>query len=122
VGHHGDVCGLFMLAYLYHYYLPALDLNDTECTVEGEVFEYQEEEDQGQADQSKLSKLVASLILVLLITWFITVYKNACLYCYYLYIAIIDDLASQVNCYHPHGWHLLDTYPSPYLEAWWLAS
>jgi hypothetical protein len=55
-----------MLAYLYHYYLPALDSNDTECTEEGEVFEYQGE-DQGQADQGKPSKLVASLILVLLI-------------------------------------------------------
>jgi hypothetical protein len=40
------VCGLFMLVYLYRYYLPVLDSNDTECTKEGEVFEYQEEEDQ----------------------------------------------------------------------------
>jgi hypothetical protein len=48
------VCCLFMLAYLCHYYLPALDSNDTECTEEGEVFEY-EEEDQGQADQGKPS-------------------------------------------------------------------
>jgi hypothetical protein len=43
-----------MLAYLYCYYLPALDLNDAECTEEGEVFEYQGE-DQGQADQGKPS-------------------------------------------------------------------
>jgi hypothetical protein len=35
-----------MLAYLYRYYLPTLDSNDTECTEEGEVFEYQGE-DQG---------------------------------------------------------------------------
>jgi hypothetical protein len=34
------------------------------CTKEGEVFEYQEE-DQGQANQGKPSKLVAYLILVL---------------------------------------------------------
>jgi hypothetical protein len=32
-----------------------------ECTEEGEVFEYQEEEDQGQATQGKPSKLVAYL-------------------------------------------------------------
>jgi hypothetical protein len=31
---------LFMHAYLCRYYLPALDSNDTECTKEGEVFEY----------------------------------------------------------------------------------
>jgi hypothetical protein len=55
-----------MLAYLYHSYLSALDSNDTECTEEEEVFEYQGE-DQGQADQGKPSELVASLILVYLL-------------------------------------------------------
>jgi hypothetical protein len=40
-----------MLAYLYRYYLPALDSNDAECTKEGEVFEYQGE-DQGQATKA----------------------------------------------------------------------
>jgi hypothetical protein len=55
-----------MLAYLCRYYLPVLDSNDTKCTKEGEVFEYQEE-GQGQADQGKPSKPVAYLILVLLI-------------------------------------------------------
>jgi hypothetical protein len=40
-----------------------LDSNDTGFSKEGEVFEYQEEEDQGQANQGKPSKLVASLIL-----------------------------------------------------------
>jgi hypothetical protein len=48
-----------MLVYLYRYYLLALDSNDTECTEEGEVIEYQEEEDQGQANQGKPSKLDA---------------------------------------------------------------
>jgi hypothetical protein len=57
-----DVCCLFMLAYLCRYYLPALDSNDTECTEEGEVFEYKEE-DQGQADQGKPSILDTYLIL-----------------------------------------------------------
>jgi hypothetical protein len=42
-----------------------LDSNDTGCAEDGEIFEYQEE-DQGQADQGKPSKLVASLIPVLL--------------------------------------------------------
>jgi hypothetical protein len=70
---------MFMFAYLYRYCLPALDSNDTECTEEGKVFEYQEE-DQGQTDQGKPSKLVAYLILVLLTTRFINVYENACFY------------------------------------------
>jgi hypothetical protein len=39
---------------------PAIESNE-ECTEEGEVFEYQEEEDQGQATQGKPSKLVAYL-------------------------------------------------------------
>jgi hypothetical protein len=42
----------------------ALDSNATECTEEGEVFEYQEEEDQGHANQGKPSKLDSYLILV----------------------------------------------------------
>jgi hypothetical protein len=42
------------------YYFPAIESNE-ECTEEGEIFEYQEEEDQGQADQGKPSKLVAYL-------------------------------------------------------------
>jgi hypothetical protein len=42
----------------------AIESND-ECAEEGEVYEYQEEEDQGQANQGKPSKLVAYLIPVL---------------------------------------------------------
>jgi hypothetical protein len=38
----------------------AIESNE-ECTEEGEVFEYQEEENQGQATQGKPSKLVAYL-------------------------------------------------------------
>jgi hypothetical protein len=48
------------------YCLSALDSNDPECTEEGEIFEYQEEEDLGQANQGKPSKLVAYLIVVFL--------------------------------------------------------
>jgi hypothetical protein len=36
------------------YYFPAIESNE-ECTEEGEVFEYQEEEDQGQTNQGKPS-------------------------------------------------------------------
>jgi hypothetical protein len=45
---------------------PAIESND-ECAEEGEIFEYQEEGDQGQATQGKPSKLVAYLIPILLI-------------------------------------------------------
>jgi hypothetical protein len=55
---------------------PAIDSND-ECAEEGEVFEYQEEGDQGQANQGKPSILVAHLILVLLIACFINDYELA---------------------------------------------
>jgi hypothetical protein len=37
------------------YFLSAIESNDDECTKEGEVYEYQEEEDQGQANQGKPS-------------------------------------------------------------------
>jgi hypothetical protein len=41
--------------------LPAIESNDTECNEEGEVYEYQEEEDQGLAKQGKPSILDAYL-------------------------------------------------------------
>jgi hypothetical protein len=41
--------------------LPAIESNNTECNEEGEVYEYQEEEDQGLANQGKPSKLDAYL-------------------------------------------------------------
>jgi hypothetical protein len=44
-----------MFAYCLLSLLPAIESNDTECTEEGEVYEYQEEEDQGQANQGKPS-------------------------------------------------------------------
>jgi hypothetical protein len=65
-----DWCDLFaamvcvILVYLHAYILlllPAIESNENECTEEGGIFEYQEEEDQGQANQGKPSKLVASL-------------------------------------------------------------
>jgi hypothetical protein len=41
------------LVYACLLFLPAIESNNTECTEEGEVYEYQEEEDQGQANQGK---------------------------------------------------------------------
>jgi hypothetical protein len=38
-------------------FFPAIESNE-ECAEEGEVFEYQEEGDQGQADQGKPSNLM----------------------------------------------------------------
>jgi hypothetical protein len=45
-----------MCAYLYVIIFPAIELNE-ESVEEGEVFEYQEEEYQGLANQGKPSKL-----------------------------------------------------------------
>jgi hypothetical protein len=70
---------------IYCYCLPAIDSNENECTEEREIFEFQEEEDLGQANQGKPSKLVAYLILVLLNASFINVCKNA-----WFYIAIVS--------------------------------
>jgi hypothetical protein len=52
---------------------PAIDSND-ECAGEGEVFEYQEEGDQGQANQGKPSILDTYLILFTYFACFIKVY------------------------------------------------
>jgi hypothetical protein len=72
------VCSLFVIS------LPAIESNDTECTEEGEVLDYQGE-DQGQAEKGKPSKLVASLILVLLMHDLLLFTK-----CMVLYIAIVS--------------------------------
>jgi hypothetical protein len=55
-----------------------IESNDIECTEEGEVFEYQGEEDQGQANQGKPSILDAYLILFTYFACFLKVYENAC--------------------------------------------
>jgi hypothetical protein len=66
-----------MLGVCLHAYillcLPALDSIDTKRTEEGEVFDYQEE-DQGQVDQGKPSKLDSYLILFTYFACFIKVY------------------------------------------------
>jgi hypothetical protein len=45
---------VFICALLF---LPAIESNE-ECTEEGEVYKYQDEEDQGQANQGKPSNLM----------------------------------------------------------------
>jgi hypothetical protein len=92
-----------MLAHLCRYYLSVLDSDDTECTEEGEVFNYQGE-DQGQAKKGKPSKLVASLIPVLLMHDLLLFIKmHGLIYCYLSLDSNCCDLAPQVNCYHPYG-------------------
>jgi hypothetical protein len=77
--------------------------NDTECTEEGEVYEYQEKEDQGQGNQGKPSILDAYLIPFTYFACFLKVYKNACFYIAIVLVAIVGDLAPQVMYYHPQG-------------------
>jgi hypothetical protein len=73
-------CVIYLCLYAYFFkLLSALDSNGSGYSEEGEIFEYQDK-DQGQAGKGKPSKLVSYLILVLLISCFINVYKNACLY------------------------------------------
>jgi hypothetical protein len=71
-----------------------IELNDTECTEEGEVYEYQEEEDQGQANQGKPSILDAYLILYTYFACFLRDYQNACCYIAIVLVAIICWLSS----------------------------
>jgi hypothetical protein len=58
--------------------LPEIESNDTECNEEGEVYVYQEEEDQGLANQGKPPILDAYLILLTHFACFIKVYQIAC--------------------------------------------
>jgi hypothetical protein len=51
-----------------------IESNDTECNEEGEVYEYQEEEDQGLANQGKPSILDTYMILFTYFACFIKVY------------------------------------------------
>jgi hypothetical protein len=61
--------------------------SNEECTEEGEVFEYQEEEDQGLANQGKPSKLDAYLNTIYILCMF----HNGLLKCMILY------------CYNPYS-------------------
>jgi hypothetical protein len=62
-----------MYAYCVLLLFLAIDSNE-ECTEEGEVFEYQEEEDQGLANQGKPSILDTYLILFTYFACFIKIY------------------------------------------------
>jgi hypothetical protein len=48
---------MLVYSFVRCYTFPAIDSNE-ECAEEGEVFEYQEEGDQGQANQGKPSNLM----------------------------------------------------------------
>jgi hypothetical protein len=64
------------------YYFPAIESND-ECVEAGEVFEYQEEEDQGQATQGKPSTCCISESYYYTLHCFTTVFHDALFpYCY----------------------------------------
>jgi hypothetical protein len=77
---------------------PAIESND-DCVGEGEVFEYQKEGDQGQANQGKpstccISESYMSLCIALLLFPLLCI---VFLYCYFPYVAIVGDLAPQVD-------------------------
>jgi hypothetical protein len=58
----GCACVVCMLVcLLFDILLPVIESNDTECTEEGELYVYQEEEDQGQVNQGNPSILDAYL-------------------------------------------------------------
>jgi hypothetical protein len=61
----------------------------------GEVYEYQEEGDQGQAIQGKPSNLVAYLIQVLLVAHLLLFIK--CIYFYYCYYLSMAILLTQLR-------------------------
>jgi hypothetical protein len=53
------MCLVYAYLLIACYFLPAIESNDTECTEQGEVYEYQ-----GQASQGKPSIFDAYLILI----------------------------------------------------------
>jgi hypothetical protein len=86
------VCLLCVVAFF-----PVIELND-ECE-EGEIFEYQEEGDQGQANQDKPSTCCISEPYQVTLRCFTTVFLI--MHVFYIvivpYIAIVGDLAPQVD-------------------------
>jgi hypothetical protein len=77
---------------------PAIESNN-DCQEEGEVFEYQEEGDQGQAHQGKPSTCaylnpIISLCIALLLSPLLCI---VFVYCYVPYVAIVVDLAPRVE-------------------------
>jgi hypothetical protein len=94
---------------------PAIDSND-ECAEEGEIFEYQEEGDQGQAIKAShllvaylnpnISLCIALPLFLLLCIVFV--------YCYVPYVAIVGDLAPQVKLLS--SLRMTPLTPTQYLE------
>jgi hypothetical protein len=80
------------------FFFSAIDSND-ECTEEGEDFEYHEEGDQGQAIKAShlldayLNPITTLCIALLLFLLLCIVF----VYCYVPYIAIVGNLAPQVE-------------------------
>jgi antibiotic biosynthesis monooxygenase (ABM) superfamily enzyme len=96
------VCSVYTCLLIGCYFLPAIESNDVECTEEGEVFEYQVEEDQGQANQGKPSILDAYLNPIHLLCRFHKGLLNCMfLYCYSSCSNYLLAQAPQANCYHP---------------------
>jgi hypothetical protein len=82
--------------------LPAIESNDTDCNEEGEVYEYQEEEDQGIANQGKPSILDAYLIPFTYLACFLNLYTIACFYIAIVLVAITCWLKlHKRKDYHP---------------------
>jgi hypothetical protein len=92
-------CAICMVECLLFEIVSALDSNDNGFSEEGEVFEYQEEGDQGQANQGKpstccISESYMSLCIALLLLPLLCI---VFLYCYFPYVATVGDLATQVD-------------------------
>jgi hypothetical protein len=94
---------------------PAIESND-DCAEEGEVFEYQEEGDQGQAQQGKpstcayLNPIISLCIALLLFLLQCIVYVH----CYAPCVAIVVDLAPQVELLS--SIRMTPLTPTPYSE------
>jgi hypothetical protein len=96
----------------------AIESNE-ECTEEGEVFEYQEEEDQGQATQGKPSNLLHIWILFTCFASCIKVSKIACFYIVIAPVAIILlAQAPRAHGYHPMRWPPLWTPTNHPYSSW----
>jgi hypothetical protein len=99
-----SVCDLCMHVYLLCVFIfPAIESND-ECAEEGEIFEYQEEGDQGQAIKAShlldaylnLNYTFASLRLILLKCMDLCCYSSYSNYCWLR--------LRESSCYHPSRW------------------
>jgi hypothetical protein len=92
---------IFICALLF---FPTIESNE-QCTEEGEVYEYQDEEDQGQASQGKPSNLMHIWIPIYTFAYLLLLYESAWIYIAIVRVAIICWLRlRESNCYHPSRW------------------